>query len=105
MEIEMAVRNGRIRIGQFHAQFSLSDAIALIANRNMWPFLSEFKPFTYKGGKGKGNPPGYTKDQMANQERNRLKRDIGVWNTWVGVIISGFEYNLGEQGYTEWNMP
>lgn len=75
-EIEMSIRNEWSRICQFHVQFSLSDAINLVANRTVWPFLSEFKPITQKGigKKGKNQHPDWAREQLINQEKNRLKR-------------------------------
>ena len=87
MEIEMSIRTEWSRICQFHAQFSLSDAINLVASRNTWPLISDFKAITWKGDKGnrqdKGGKKGkysaeYAHSQLLQQEKNRLKRGKDV---------------------------
>ena len=53
MEIEMTVRTERDRVCQQDIRFSLGGAVSITAQRQLWPFVSEFRSVKGKG-KGKG---------------------------------------------------
>ena len=81
LEIEMTIRTEWGRVCQHEPAFSLTDAVALTAQRRLWPCVSEFKPVK---GKGKGG-----KQDRQNMSVNRFQ-GRGVNFSGMDVVGKGW---------------
>lgn len=77
MEIEMPIRMEWRRVCQVYSMFAISDAIALIANMNFRPYLSEFRYMAQVKGRPKEKGGPRQTFSTRNADRNRLKSEGG----------------------------